>query len=118
MNSNDLIVSTFLVGIVRLLRLGEISIDQAHFLIFCPSALSRIEENNDLKGLAPIINQALELEDILSILGIEKYQQELTQLEQLLVKRLKFGSREKLCDTSKVITSMGSGNEAKAKQLE
>ncbi|MGO2213335.1 DUF3969 family protein [Psychrobacter alimentarius] len=94
MNSNDMIVSTFLIGIIRLLRLGEISIDQAHFLIFCPGALSRIEENNDLKGLAPIITQALELEDILSILGIEKYQQELTQLEQILVKRLTFDGHE------------------------
>lgn len=107
MNSNDLIVSTFLIGVIRLLRLDKISIDQAHFLIFSPGGLSRIEENNDLKGLAPIIHQALELEDILSILGIEKYQQELTQLEQLLVKRLTFSSHEKLCDTSKVITSLG-----------
>ncbi len=112
MNSNDLIVSTFLIGVIRLLRLGEISIDQAHFLIFSPGGLSRIEENNDLKGLAPIIHQALEFEDILSILGIEKYQQELTQLEQLLVKRLTFGSHEKLCDTSKVITSLGTGEDS------
>ncbi|QUY53380.1 hypothetical protein GYK50_00465 [Psychrobacter pacificensis] len=50
------------------------SIDQAHFFIFRSGRLSRIEGNNDLKGLAPIIHQALELEDILSILGIEKYQ--------------------------------------------
>lgn len=110
MNSNDMIVSTFLIGIIRLLRLGEISIDQAHFLIFCPGALSRIEENNDLKGLAPIITQALELEDILSILGIEKYQQELTQLEQLLVKRLTLDGHESFYDTSKVITSLGLEN--------
>lgn len=107
MNSNDMIVSTFLIGIIRLLRLGEISIDQAHFLIFSPGGLSRVEENNDLKGLAPIINQALELEDILSILGIEKYQQELTQLEQLLVNRLTFDGHESLYETSKVITSLG-----------
>ena len=72
MNSNDLIVSTFLIGVIRLLRLGEISIDQAHFLIFSPGGLSRIEGNDDLKGLAPIIHQALELEDILSILGIDR----------------------------------------------
>ncbi|MGP4715652.1 hypothetical protein ACTXGL_03310 [Psychrobacter sp. T6-6] len=50
MNSNDLIVSTFLIGVIRLLRLGEISIDQAHFLIFSPGGLSRIEGNDDLKG--------------------------------------------------------------------
>jgi hypothetical protein len=62
-----------------------------------PWCIIKNEENNDLKGLTPIINQALELEDILSILGIEKYQQELTQLEQLLIKRLTFGSHEKLC---------------------
>lgn len=107
MNSNDMIVSTFLIGIIRLLRLGEISIDQAHFLIFCPGALSRIEENNDLKGLAPIITQALELEDILSILVIEKYQQELTQLEQLLVSHLDIvDDCEGLHELSKMITSI------------
>lgn len=108
MNSNDLIVSTFLIGVIRLLRLGEISIDQAHFLIFCPGALSRIEGNNDLKGLAPIITQALELEDILSILGIEKYQQELTKLEQRLVSRLNImNDYESLYEVSKVITFLG-----------
>lgn len=107
MNSNDMIVSTFLLGIIRLLRLGEISIDQAHFLIFSPDGLSRIKENNDLKGLAPIINQALELEDILSILGIEKYQQELTQLEQLLFSRLDIvDDYEGLHEVSKMITSI------------
>lgn len=109
MNSNDIIVSTFLIGVIRLLRLGEISIDQAHFLIFSPGGLSRIECNNDLKGLAPVIHQALELEDILSILGIEKYQQELTQLEQLLIERLTFDGHESLYGTSKVITSLGTG---------
>ena len=107
MNSNDMTVSIFLIGVIRLLRLGEISIDQAHFLIFSPSGLSRLEQNDDLKELAPIINQALELEDILSLLGIEKYQQELTKLEQLLVERLTFDSYEELHNTSKVITSLG-----------
>ena len=56
MNSSDLIVSTFLIGVIRPLCLDEISIDQAHFLIFSSGRLSRIEGNNDLKGLAPIIH--------------------------------------------------------------
>ena len=107
MNSNDMTVNIFLIGVIRLLHLGEISIDQAHILIFSPGGLSRIEQNDNLRELAPIITQALELEDILSLLGIEKYQQELNKLEQLLVERLTFGSYEKLHDTSKVITSLG-----------
>ena len=105
MNSSDMMVSIFLIGVIRLLRLGKISLDQAHFLIFSPSGLSRIEDNNDLKGLAPIISQALELEDILSILGVEKYQQELTKLEQRLVSRLNLpDDYESLHDVSKVLT--------------
>lgn len=88
-------------------NLGEISIDQAHFLIFSLDRLSIIKENNDLKRLAPIINQALELEDILSILVIEKYQQELTQFEQLLVSHLDIvDDYEGLHELSKMITSI------------
>ena len=58
MNLNDMIVIIFLIGVFRLLSLGEIS-----------SVLTK-----------PIINQALELEDILSLLGIEEHQQKLTKL--------------------------------------
>lgn len=107
MNSNDIAVNIFLVGVVRLLHLGKISIDQARSLIFSPGALSRLEQNDDLKGLIIIVNRALELEDILSLLGIEKYQQELVSLEKILVERLMLGGYEDLHDTSKAITSLG-----------
>jgi|GEM_PF-4198666 len=46
MNSNDMMVSIFLIGVIRLLRLGEISLDQAHFLILETYQELKLKNNN------------------------------------------------------------------------
>lgn len=106
-NDNTLIFNILLVGVIRLLHLGKISNDQARWIIFSPGGLDRVEKNKNISDFSDIINRSLELEDILSLLGVEKYQQELVKIEKELTERVVPGEYEDMYDVSKIITSLG-----------
>lgn len=110
-DDNKLIFNILLIGVLRLLHMGKISNDQARWLILSPGALDRVENNNNISGFSDIINRSLELEDILSLLGVEKYQQELVKIEKELTDRIVFGEYENMHNVSKTITSLGLNSE-------
>lgn len=106
-NPNKLILNILLIGIIRLLHLGRISNDQAHWLMFSPNGLEALEKNKHLNDFSEIVDQALFLEDVLDILGIEKYQKELTRLENEFIEMLVIGDSEEMHNVLEIITSLG-----------
>lgn len=106
-NPNKLILNILLIGIIRLLHLGRITNDQAHQLIFSPNALDGLERNQHLNDFSDIVRQALFLEDILDISGIEKYQKELTRFENEFIEMLITGDSEEMRNVLEIITSLG-----------
>ncbi|WP_019671781.1 DUF3969 family protein [Psychrobacter lutiphocae] len=107
LNSGKLIFNIIAVGLIRLLMKNKIDFDQAHFLLFSPSALSRVEDNNTLDEFKMIIAKALELEDIRRLVGEEAYQNELKALEDELCEHLVYSDYEDMHKASRIITSLG-----------
>ncbi|MGO2507116.1 MAG: DUF3969 family protein [Psychrobacter alimentarius] len=106
-NPNKLILNILLIGIIRLLHLRRISNDQAHWLIFSPNGLEALEKNQHLNDFSEVVNQALFLEDVLDISGIEKYQKELTRLESEFIEMLVTGDSGEMRNVLEIITSLG-----------
>ena len=89
-NPYSMIFNICLIGVIRLLYLEKISLEQAEHLIFRPYVIDKLACNPNLKHFCNLIWTATELEDILSMLGHQAYQQQLDEIEKQLLDPMTF----------------------------
>lgn len=108
-NSSELVFNVFLIGLIRLLDLGKIDYNQAHWLLFSPNALDRVEKNININIFSDIISQAMELEDVHNLVGNNAYKYEISDIENKLLRVFSNNTCKNydcIHQASKIITSI------------
>ena len=78
--SHERLLRIYILGCLKLLRLGSINCDQIHWLVFNP-AFQREVEAIGFVDLANIISEGLFIEDVLSLCGELEYEKLLSRIE-------------------------------------